>query len=65
MSEQLAIHGGPQAVTNKLTPWPQFDEKAIGAVEQVLRSGRVNYWTGPLGKVFEEKFAEWQGRLEY
>ena len=46
MSEKLAIEGGPKAVRNKLTPWPQFDEKAIKAVEEVLRSGKFNYWAG-------------------
>ena len=60
-SEKLAIDGGPKAVTNQLVGWPKFDEKAIKAVEEVLRSGGVNYWTGPQGREFEEKFAEWQG----
>jgi len=59
--EKLAIEGGPKAVTNKLAGWPQFDEKAIKAVEQVLRLGKVNYWTGPKGMEFEKKFAAWQG----
>ncbi len=58
---RLAIDGGPKAVTNKLQPWPQFDEQAIKAVEEVLRSGKVNYWTGKRGMEFEKKFAEWQG----
>ena len=50
MSENLAIHGGgPKAVTSKKIGWPNFDEKAIKAVEEVLRSGKVNYWTGPKG----------------
>jgi len=61
MSEKLAIEGGPKEVTNKLGMWPQFSEKAIRAVEEVLRSGKVNYWTGPKGMEFEKKFAEWQG----
>ena len=61
MGEQLAIHGGPKAVTNTLAGWPQFSEEAIKAVEEVLRSGKVNYWTGPKGMEFEKKFAEWQG----
>lgn len=61
VSQKLAIHGGPKAVTNTLPGWPQFDEKAIRAVETVLRSGKVNYWTGPLGMEFERRFAEWQG----
>jgi dTDP-4-amino-4,6-dideoxygalactose transaminase len=41
--------------------WPQFNDKAVKAVEQVLRSGKVNYWTGPKGMEFEKRFAEWQG----
>ncbi|HUU19117.1 MAG TPA: DegT/DnrJ/EryC1/StrS family aminotransferase [Sedimentisphaerales bacterium] len=61
MAEKLAIDGGPKAVTNKLAGWPQFDEKAIKAAEEVLRSGKVNYWTGPRGMEFEKKFADWQG----
>jgi dTDP-4-amino-4,6-dideoxygalactose transaminase len=59
--ETLAIDGGPKAVTNKLTGWPNFDETSIQAVEAVLRSGKVNYWTGRKGMEFEEKFAAWQG----
>jgi dTDP-4-amino-4,6-dideoxygalactose transaminase len=61
MSEQLAIEGGRKAVTNKLSGWPQFDEKTIDAVVNVLKSGKVNYWTGPKGMEFEQKFAQWQG----
>ena len=61
MSEKLAIDGGPKAVTNALVGWPQFSEEAIAAVEAVLRSGKVNYWTGPKGMAFEKAFAEWQG----
>ena len=61
MADKLAIDGGPKAVTNELAPWPQFDENAIRAAEQVLRSGKVNYWTGPNGMEFERKFAAWQG----
>lgn len=59
--DKLAIEGGPKAVTNRLAPWPQFDERTIQAVEQVLRSGKVNYWTGPKGMEFERRFAQWQG----
>jgi len=61
MSTKLAIEGGPKAVTNTLASWPQFDDKAIKAVEAVLRSGKVNYWTGPQGMAFEKAFAVWQG----
>ncbi len=61
MAEKLAIDGGPKSVTNKLAGWPQFNEKAISAVQEVLRSGKVNYWTGPKGMEFEREFAVWQG----
>ena len=59
--EKLAIHGGPKAVKNKLTGWPSFSDKAIQEVEAVLRSGKVNYWTGKRGMQFEKEFAAWQG----
>ncbi len=58
---KLAIDGGPRAVTNALAGWPSFSETAIKAVEAVLRSGKVNYWTGPSGREFEKRYAAWQG----
>lgn len=61
MVEELAINGGPKAVRNSLIGWPRFDEKAINGVVDVLKSGKVNYWTGPKGMEFEKRFAEWQG----
>ncbi len=61
MTEKLAIDGGPKSVKSPRKGWPLFDEKTIKAVEEVLRSGKVNYWTGPRGMEFEKKFAEWQG----
>ncbi len=44
-----------------LPHWPSFDDAAIRAVEEVLRSGKVNYWTGRKGMEFEKQFAAWQG----
>jgi dTDP-4-amino-4,6-dideoxygalactose transaminase len=38
--------------------WPHFDPEEIEAVEAVLRSGRVNYWTGEQGRLFEGEFAK-------
>ena len=58
---KLAIDGGPKAVTNKMIGWPNFNDETINAVVNVLKSGKVNYWTGPKGMEFEKKFAEWQG----
>jgi dTDP-4-amino-4,6-dideoxygalactose transaminase len=61
MHTDLAINGGPKAVRNTLVGWPHFDDNAINAVVDVLKSGKVNYWTGPKGMEFEKRFADWQG----
>jgi dTDP-4-amino-4,6-dideoxygalactose transaminase len=37
--------------------WPAFDAEQIAAVEAVLRSGKVNYWTGEQARTFEQEFA--------
>jgi len=42
-------------------PWPSFTEEEIEAVNAVLRSNRVNYWTGDRCRQFEERFAAWTG----
>ncbi len=38
--------------------WPHFDDEQIAAVEAVLRSGKVNYWTGDLCRQFETEYAQ-------
>jgi dTDP-4-amino-4,6-dideoxygalactose transaminase len=60
-TKTLAIHGGTPAVREALPHWPAFSEPAIQSVEEVMRSGKVNYWTGRKGMEFEKRFAEWQG----
>ena len=42
-------------------PWPSFSEEEVQAVSNVLRSNRVNYWTGNEGREFEREFAAWSG----
>ncbi|MBT8143135.1 MAG: aminotransferase class I/II-fold pyridoxal phosphate-dependent enzyme, partial [Gammaproteobacteria bacterium] len=44
-----------------LAPWPHYDEETIAAVADVLRSGRVNYWTGEQIVAFEQEFADFCG----
>ncbi len=61
VGEKLAIDGGPKAVEGPLPGWPWFSEAAIQGVEEVLRSGKVNYWTGRKGMQFEKTYADWQG----
>ncbi len=41
------------------SPWPSFSEEEVDAVSQVLRSGKVNYWTGDECRQFEREFATW------
>ena len=42
-------------------PWPYFDDEQVDIAADVLRSGRVNYWTGNIGKAFEARWAEFCG----
>lgn len=48
-------------VENRLALWPHFDEDEILSVTEILRSGRVNYWTGEQAKTFEQEFANFCG----
>lgn len=43
------------------SPWPSYTDEEVAAVSDVLKSGRVNYWTGDLCRRFEQSFAEWVG----
>ena len=38
------------------SPWPSYTEEEIAAVSALLRSGRVNYWTGTEAREFEKEF---------
>jgi dTDP-4-amino-4,6-dideoxygalactose transaminase len=40
-----------------MTGWPVFDDEQVAAAAAVLRSGKVNYWTGEEGRAFEAEFA--------
>ncbi|MFZ1086539.1 MAG: DegT/DnrJ/EryC1/StrS aminotransferase family protein [Terracidiphilus sp.] len=41
--------------------WPYFAKDEIQAASAVLRSGKVNYWTGTEGRQFESEFAHFSG----
>lgn len=43
------------------SPWPSFSEEEADAVRDVLLSNRVNYWTGEIGRAFEQDFARFAG----
>ena len=46
----------------EFAPWPHYDEDEVAAVAQVLRSGKVNYWTGDIARQFERDYAASIGR---
>ncbi len=58
---QLAIDGGVPIRSTPLPPWPYFEAEEIEAAQRVLRSGKVNYWTGDEGRQFEKEYAEYVG----
>lgn len=43
------------------SPWPSFTDEEIDAVARMMRSNRVNYWTGDECRQFEREFAAWSG----
>lgn len=44
-----------------LSRWPYYEEDEIKSVTNILASGKVNYWTGEEGKLFEKEFADYIG----
>ena len=54
---KLAIAGGQPVRTRPFSPWPHFEQSDIEATISVLRSGKVNYWTGQEGRLFEQEYA--------
>ena len=53
----LAIDGGSPVRTEPLPPWPHHGEAELEVARNVLRSGKVNYWTGNECRDFESEFA--------
>ena len=45
----------------KIAPWPSYSQEELVAVNAILSSGKVNYWTGDETKQFEKEFASWLG----
>jgi len=61
MKQELALFGGEKVTEEQFPMWPQFSEKTFTDILEPLRTGRVNYWTGPKGMEFEKKWASWIG----
>jgi dTDP-4-amino-4,6-dideoxygalactose transaminase len=56
---QKNIGHSPADKSLPFSPWPYFASDEIEAVTSVLRSGKVNYWTGQEGRLFEAEFAQY------
>ena len=41
--------------------WPTYSNKEINKVKDVIKSGKVNYWTGEEVKSFEKEFSDFIG----
>ena len=48
-------------MNNSFSPWPCYSQEEVDTVSQVLRSNKVNYWTGMECREFENEFASWCG----
>ncbi|OYY58342.1 MAG: aminotransferase [Polynucleobacter sp. 17-46-58] len=46
-------------LNTKFSPWPSFTTEEALAIEKVLLSNKVNYWTGNECRQFETEFALW------
>ena len=58
---KIALEGGPKVWNEGFPVWPAFEESTIQKAMEPLRSGKVNYWTGPVGQEFETAWATWIG----
>lgn len=61
IKNNLAIDGGIPIRRSSFAPWPFFEADEKAAAEAVLDSGKVNYWTGDEGRLFEREFADYVG----
>jgi dTDP-4-amino-4,6-dideoxygalactose transaminase len=61
ITNHLAINGGTPVRNTPFAPGPFFNEDEISSATNVLRSGKVNYWTGEEGRLFEAEFAAHTG----
>jgi len=61
--KQLNHQSSITSLTYKIykSNWPTFSEKMIDNVSQILKSGKVNQWTGSKVFDFEKKFSEYFG----
>jgi dTDP-4-amino-4,6-dideoxygalactose transaminase len=50
-------------LNTNFTSWPLFTEEEANAVQGVLLSNKVNYWTGEECRQFEKEFSVWSNSI--
>ncbi|MEH6714992.1 DegT/DnrJ/EryC1/StrS aminotransferase family protein [Parasphingorhabdus flavimaris] len=45
----------------QIASWPCFSAEEAQAVSDIIVSNKVNYWTGDVGRKFEQNYADWVG----
>lgn len=58
---KLASDGGVPVRKKPVAPWPHFAHDEIAAATRILKSGKVNYWTGEESRKFEAEYASFLG----
>jgi dTDP-4-amino-4,6-dideoxygalactose transaminase len=48
-------------LNTEFSPWPSYTQEEAKAIQSVLLSNKVNYWTGHQCTSFEAEFASWTG----
>ncbi|MDC1387331.1 aminotransferase class I/II-fold pyridoxal phosphate-dependent enzyme, partial [Candidatus Thioglobus sp.] len=48
-------------LNTQFSPWPSYTQEEADAIQSILLSNKVNYWTGNECKKFESEFASWAG----
>jgi dTDP-4-amino-4,6-dideoxygalactose transaminase len=61
MNSQFSTSGPGEAQQAAYATWPNYEEDELTAVTNVLRSGKVNYWTGDECRAFEKEYAAFVG----
>jgi dTDP-4-amino-4,6-dideoxygalactose transaminase len=57
----LIVFASVSMLNTPFSPWPSFTQEEADAVQRVLLSNQVNYWTGSECREFEAEFATFAG----
>lgn len=61
MAEEHKVMNGTGVEELGFPGWPQFAPETLKDIQEPIKTGKVNYWTGKKGMEFEEKWAKWNG----